>query len=729
MRNFISIIILLLFNSFLLANNYQITGQIFDLETQLPLSNVNIEIITNNRGTYTDSTGFFIFKNLIEDKINLKISRIGYISISKTIDHISLQNNYNYYLKPTILQLQTININASSKYNPIDKPQMESLSINQTIIHINQQEINKQNSATIIDAMNFIPSGHTESRGRKVKQFFSIRGQQYPYPDISINGIVLKEFHESTYFFHAANIDKIEIIPTTSAILKGFSPMAGIINVKTTQFTNPTTLVNMEYGSFNSIKSNISHGTKKNNLSYSTSLSFTKTDGPEKKHAAEKISNLYGHIKYQPRDNFHIQSDIFYIKGYRELALAEMPASKKFLNLIQEYDPINTLLTNIKIYHKQSSKSASEVYFYYSNRKPELKVQNNPDSPIQKFNEYDTEFGGKWIQSLNIFPNNYLKLATSFTQWYAPEGKRFFIGKECKSNTYSAIITNEHKFENLSINTGLRFDREYFDKYGAFNIDGSSVGFKKVTAINNEWQQPIIISNFGINYDLNTLNSFSINFAYGQIDSRKGSLNSDFQKPQNEKQTKFDFTLKNHSNYRNLSISGFYTYQKDAIILNGKTFTDSATGLIHEFYENRNQFNQGIELAFRSHRIYNIAELFFNSTIMQSKYDEINITKINKRFPQILLNSGLYADYKNFDLNFFLKYVSKYENDRFSDSGMQPLGDYTHIDISAGYTAQKLNNSRIYLHIKNLINMKYSSVVGYPDFGREIKIGINIKIL
>jgi len=39
------------------------------------------------------------------------------------------------------------------------------------------------------------------TRSRKVKQFFSVRGQKYPYPENAVDGVVFREFFEVPYFF------------------------------------------------------------------------------------------------------------------------------------------------------------------------------------------------------------------------------------------------------------------------------------------------------------------------------------------------------------------------------------------------------------------------------------------------------------------------------------------------------------------------------------------------
>ena len=81
-------------------------------------------------------------------------------------------------------------------------------------------------------------------------------------------------------------------------------------------------------------------------------------------------------------------------------------------------------------------------------------------------------------------------------------------------------------------------------------------------------------------------------------------------------------------------------------------------------------------------------------------------------------------------MNIFCKYVSSFENDRFASKmdGPQPLGDFFAIDISGGYTLQGKMPVRFYLRVHNLTDKRYSTVVGYPDFGRQLYLGLQFKI-
>ena len=84
--------------------------------------------------------------------------------------------------------------------------QVEPLSLSPATSNISYSEISKLGAVTLIDAMNYIPGSFIETRGRQVKQFFSVRGQKYPYPDYAINGVWQKEFEELPYFFSASDI-------------------------------------------------------------------------------------------------------------------------------------------------------------------------------------------------------------------------------------------------------------------------------------------------------------------------------------------------------------------------------------------------------------------------------------------------------------------------------------------------------------------------------------------
>ncbi|GAG57256.1 unnamed protein product, partial [marine sediment metagenome] len=137
-----------------------------------------------------------------------------------------------------------------------------------------------------------------------------------------------------------------------------------------------------------------------------------------------------------------------------------------------------------------------------------------------------------------------------------------------------------------------------------------------------------------------------------------------------------------------------------------------------------------IEFETRTGSMLNLISFFYNITLMNSSVLTGGERIRDREHPELITNGGIFLARSGFDLNLFGKYVSEFENERFADPalGPQPLGDYFTIDLTGGYAFGSRRSLRIYLNIINLTNRKYSTVVGYPDFGRRIKIGARLVI-
>ena len=70
--------------------------------------------------------------------------------------------------------------------------------------------------------------------------------------------------------------------------------------------------------------------------------------------------------------------------------------------------------------------------------------------------------------------------------------------------------------------------------------------------------------------------------------------------------------------------------------------------------------------------------------------------------------------------------MSEYENTRFAAPGSDPvpLGDYSTLNVNIGYRFGRRNSTRLYLKIDNVTDREFSTVVGYPDFGRRFYAGV-----
>lgn len=668
------------------------------------------------------------FNDKYDKKVNYRLFHITLILIVIILFH----NQYEISAQISNLSDKTIEIDSvvirakKETRNLMKRPYTEPNSIFPSISKLTFAEIKRQGATNLVEAMNYIPGGLIETRGRQVKQFFSVRGQKYPYPDYAIDGVWQKEFEELPYFFSTSDIEEIEVVRSSAALLTGLSGMAGLINVKTREYNKMETNIEMEYGSYNSLHTHLSNGSKIGNLSYSAGIGYDKSDGPTGSHSKENMADLFTQVKWQPSEKLSVKANLFYLNGKRELRIAELPADKRYRDMIQNFNPVQAVLTNLKTVYSPNEKLSSELQIFYSYRNPTF----NDEVKLTSSNEKDSEYGFNFIQSVAVTNFNIIRFGALYNHWIAPNGKRFYTGKRCDTETFSAVLVDEQRIGRVTLDAGVRLTRTYMNDYGAFNIEGDGAAFKNVTSIQDQWEPAIIQGSLGASYRINNLLSAYFNSAAGQVKPRQGSLTTELNVPLNELRYKFDLGI-----VRTIGINGkvsataFGVVQNDAIALSGDTYLDAATNIRRELYVNRDQEQYGIELEILSPEVYRMFEPFLNLTIMKSALIESGTRVTNKENPVLISSGGIYFKKKNIDINLLGKYISKFENDRFAApaDGPQPLGDFFTADINGGYTFKGKIPVRVYFKVKNISDKRYSTVIGYPDFGRMIYGGIQIK--
>jgi len=636
-------------------------------------------------------------------------------------------------LLPGTYEIDSITIRARIRLaDPVARPYTEPVALYPTVTRLSHTDISKQGATTLIDAMNFIPGGFTETRGRQVKQFFSVRGQKYPYPDYAINGVWQKEFEELPYFFSASDIEEIEVVRSSAALLTGLSGLAGLINVKTKEYTEFETRADMEYGTFNTLHTHISTGNKIGRFNYAAGIGHDRTNGPSGRHAKEAMTNLYTRMNWKLSDKLGLNASLFYLNGERQMAIALPPAEKRYQDMIQGFDPYNALLSNVKMTYRPATNLSSELQLFYSMRNPTFYDEVAETTSSEK----DYEYGLNFMQSVRILPSNTLRFGGLYNHWIAPNGKRFYTGKKCDTETISGVITDEQRLGPVTLDAGIRVTGTFLNEYAAFNIEGEGGKFRTVTPVTDEWEPAIVQASFGATYSATERLSAFINSAAGNVKPRVGTLLDNkgaepVNEPSNETRYKIDIgLLQNFGDAGKITITAFGVFQKNAIALSGTTYLDTETNIRRELYLNRDQNQKGIEFEVISPVLFDIFKPFFNFTLMQSKMDEAGEMVTNKENPVWISNAGIYSAWKNFDLNILGKYVSPFENDRFVSvaDGPQPLGDFLVIDCNGGYTTKWNIPVRFYIKVKNLTGKIYSTVNGYPDFGRMVYSGISIKI-
>ena len=703
----------------------KISGNVKDAANLSPLGNVNIIAVGTSRGAVTDNDGNYKIEGITEGSYTIQASMTGYKTERVKINLAeNSSSEVNFNIQPQTYQIDTVNIIAPKESRSLLKePYTEPFSLLPVISTVTRNNIQKQGAFNVIDAMNFVPGGLIETRGRQVKQFFSVRGQRYPYPDYALNGVWQQEFEELPYFFSASDIEKIEIVRSSAALLTGLSAIGGLINIKTREYSRFETDFEAEYGSFNTLHTHLSNGNKIGRFGYAAGIGYDKSDGPSGKHSKESMGTFYTRLNWQASDKLSLMTHIYYLDGKRELTIAEPPADTRYINMIQNFNPYRSILSNVKAIYRPRKNLSSEVQLFYSYRNPQF----NDEVTETSTNEKDIEWGFNFMQSISILSFNTLRVGGLYDHWLAPNGKRFYLGKKCNTETLSGVIVDEQRFGPVTVDAGFRWTKIYLRDYAAFNIDGEGSAFKNVTPIHNLWEPATVQGSLGISYHTGSTFSVNLNSAIGQVRPREGSLDTNLEVPENETRLKFDLGAVKQFGYSGkLTLTTFGVIQKNAIVLSGTTYTDVEVNVIRELYDNRDQNQMGVELEFVSPRLFDLIEPFFNFTYINYRMMSEGEMMKNKEDPAIITSGGLYLNKKNIDFNLFGKYVSPFESIRFApkNAGPQPLGDFFTIDCNGGYTLKGKIPVRFYFRIRNITDKKYSTVVGYPNFGRTLYLGM-----
>lgn len=625
--------------------------------------------------------------------------------------------------------LDTLRVEGTRLRDVLSQPMAESEALTLSTSVVSQADIEKQGAQTVIDALTYVPGAWIETRGRKVKQFFSIRGQTYPYPDYALDGAWQREFHELPFFFSAADIERIEVVRSSAALLKGVQGHVGIVNIVPRIYETRETSGEVACGTHQSYRARISHGATVDNVSYALSVQHTSTDGPEGRQAAERMTNLRTQVRWKPSQRLRIQAHAFYLAGRQELAQALPPADIRFQNALESYDPYRALLVGVKTHFQQTMRASSELQVYYTRRDPEF-VNRGSGTHITA-RERDNEWGGHFTQGLALSARNTLRFGGLYNRWVVPDGKRFYTGRRVDVETISGVVVNEHQFDRVSVDAGLRWVKTHINEYGGFNIGGSAAGFQKVPPVVDTWEPAMFNATAGVTFRPTKRTSYHLHLASGTLQPRRGTLDVTMQEPKNERRLKLDVGgQRTFDGIGRVSAVGFLVHKKDAILLSGQT--QMVNGLLMELYANRDQRQYGVELEARSGFVHRDVEVFFNVMAIQSMDAQIGGMVRNQEQPQVILSGGMMAEKSGWEMNVFGKCVSGYESVRFVAGGggqpprPQPLGDFVVFNASVGRQFDR--GLRVFLDGQNLTNRAFSTVVGYPDYGRRWTVGMSQRL-
>jgi len=708
------------------ASAAEIRGTVEDAKTSSPLKGADVLLKNTKLGNSTDSEGRFVIGGVAEGRYELTVSLLGYQSRSVKLT-VGAEGTVSVQIKlpPVLLSMDPVWVTGAGYRDVLSAPDLKSEALDLSVTEIPRVTIERQHAKTLVDAMSYMPGAMIENRGRKVKQFLSFRGQRYPYPDYAVDGVWQKEFLELPYFFSSQDIEALEIMRSSAVLLTGLSTMAGVVNVKTREYDESETTARLEYGSYQTMRGHLSHGGKVNAFSYAGGLGFSKTEGPENKNAAERVANAFGKIKWEPSRNFFLQTSAFYLTADRELLLAQPPADSSYWKKVDAYDPVKALLLTLSSRYRMGEKASLEVKASYADRKPDYKSYNTLTDQTSRYSEPDHELNLTVIQAISPFRDNTVRAGFFYNHWVAPNGKRFYYGKACDTETFAGVLMDEQRLGKLYLDAGLRWEKTHWNQYGAFSINESTKGLTKVTPVVDEWQRPMLMGTFGTAYHFTESVSLHGHVAFGRVQPRAGAMTAEQGEPLDEKQIKADLGVqKTSQRLGKFSLVYFLTRQDNAIALSGATKT--LNGRVMELYLNRDQYQTGLETEWQSTWLWHRYRPFVNCTYVVAKESSKGTMVRNEEYPQWITAAGLYRQGRLLEVNLLGKYLSGFKGSQFLPAGVppQPLGDFLNVDVIVTWNVMPQRRTQLFVELRNVFDKKYATSIGYPDFGRRMYAGI-----
>jgi iron complex outermembrane receptor protein len=730
----VGIIILFLCQPVFSQQIFTVNGFVYNSETREPVPNANIVVPGTQTGTSSDNNGNFEL-NLSVGEHTISVTSVGFSDKEiKILVPGELPELLRIGLLPAKLEIGEVDV-FGSYFLPGRDTSVNRIpvSILPAMTTISAVEIEKQGAVTLVDAMKFVPGGWTETRGRKTKQFFSVRGQKYPYPDYSINGVWQKEFEETGYFLSALDIESVEIVRSSSALVKGLSGLTGVVDVKTKKPERETISMVAKYGGLNSYLTNLHYGNKINDLAFNTSAAFFGTDGPSGRNGKERIGNFHGNIDWKINSGFSLSAGASYISGLRQLvSIDDEIGAPNIKNRIEKYDPVRTLLTHVKLNYTGNDGSLTELQTNMAYRNVDFANYNIPQETTVWHDENDWEYGLNVLHNRPLSVTNTLRIGALYNHWVAPEGKRYYVGRSSNVHTFSGVIASEQKVGKFLFDAGFRLIGGHIVEWGGFGIEGSGGAFREVEPIEDEaapveWQSVL-----GASFIISGTSSLHYNFSGGTIAPRKGSLTGEGKNPENEGRFQHDLGFRYKSaNRSEISVSSFFAQRNHSIDFSGQTIV-TENDLVMELYENTDKRSYGIEMSAKLNVPSLHSYIFGNALLMKGEKESNGSMVKDEQLPQVILNTGFYFESSGFDANVFVNYTGPYTNNRFVNSawvqehGDFPLGDFLSFDLTTGYTFSGRFTTRLFVEVKNILDQKYMTVAGYPDPGRLFMAGIKI---
>ncbi|WP_183576861.1 TonB-dependent receptor [Mucilaginibacter sp. X5P1] len=210
-----------------------LSGTVKDAK-DIAVHGANVYLLNTNLSTSTNANGGFNIKNIPAGNYTVKISAVGYATLTKVIN-ITNASSVNFTLINADKQLDEVLVTAQ-------KQDEESQKLPMSISVITAKQVDDDKIWNIKDITGLVPNLYAANPGdnRNVTSVRGITTTSYdPAVATYIDGV--NQFGLDTYIAQLLDVDRIEILRGPQGTLYGRNATGGVINIITKQPTNETT--------------------------------------------------------------------------------------------------------------------------------------------------------------------------------------------------------------------------------------------------------------------------------------------------------------------------------------------------------------------------------------------------------------------------------------------------------------------------------------------------------
>lgn len=452
-----------------------ISGTVTSTEHNEPLEQVALYFPELEKGTTSNSEGYFIFNSIPNGDFELVVSSIGFETQSI---HITLSNQeektLNIRMIPSAIEMEEVIVST-----PFHKLQSENV---MKVERANLKELKANGAITLSDGITKIAGVETISTGVGIGKPV-IRGLSANRVLVYSQGIRMENQQygdEHGLGLNEAGIENVEVIKGPASLLYGSDAMGGVLYFNPEKFALPNETkgdINMTYfTNTQGIGANAGFGTSTDHFkflirgSHTSHIDYKTGDGSRLTNSRFKEYDFKTGIGYQ---SINVKSELRYNLNFSELGIPEeLGEQTKTRSPEMPFQEINNHMLSSKTKFFMENSILEATFGYTFNKRKEFEEHHHDEAEEEELHEEE----GPALH-MNLSTLSY-RLQYQLPKWDNLEtiigvqgmyqknenfGEEMLI-PDANTNDIGVLLTSHIHFENKSgLQLGLRFDHRKID--------------------------------------------------------------------------------------------------------------------------------------------------------------------------------------------------------------------------------------------------------------------------